>query len=608
MLTTSCSDWLDINDSPNSATDAAAPYDKRLANIEFYTHHAYYIGGQPIAYLCGDLTQNLRTNNQGKFAQWTMSEWRSTTVYQWWFVGAAPNIQPMIDDAMAKGAYHYAGVGHILLAYGMTMMNDLHGELPCYDALGSNVTPTYSSGKEMYRYIMEHIDEGLALLSRQQAQGASALSANDYWGNGDVNKWIKLGNLMKARQLLKLSKKDKGTFDLASENFVYDANAILAALDNAFKSNSENMVVNHTDEPDGSTDHLGWNEQVYYSPLYSVIGMNSNSYFTKTVADNLTHFAGATIEDPRANHILPWAKSEITETTPEGLVWDETQTWRRTVGVDMLSNVRIGGSPYSTSWDDVANRFMCESENCPGDTIYVQQRCGGKGYYQGTDLLIYLDNKKGKGKERSAMSGTFMTRPSSPGPIGTYYEACFIRAEVLFNQGNTGEAFKAYQDGVRAHMEFMKAKIDKWLSEDANLSRCPSFKPMTTEEINNYIENGLGTAGDLTIGKIMTQKHLAMMFSQENWNDMRRYDYNPDVFLAWDKPYEYGVSTKTYIPEGQYPRRWKVSSHEYTYNADNLNAACPDDLCDLVGAMKGDGWWNENNMWTIPVWWDSNLK
>lgn len=608
--TTSCSDWLDINDSPNSATDAAAPYDKRLANIEFYTHHAYYIGGQPIAYLCGDLTQNSRTNSQGKYAQWSMSEWRTTTVYQWWFVGAAPNIKPMIDDAMAKGAYHYAGVGHILLAYGMTMMNDLHGELPCYDALGANVTPTYSTGKEMYRYIMEEIDKGLELLSRDQAAGTSSLAANDYWGLGDVNKWIKLGNLMKARQLLKLSKKDRGSFDLASENFVYDANAILAALDKAFKSNSENMVVNHTDEPDGSTDHLGWGEQVYYSPLYSVIGMNSSSFFTKTVEDNLTHFAGATIEDPRANHILPWAKSEITATTPEGLVWDETETWRRAVGVDMLSNVRLGGSPYATSWNDKENRFYCDSkdENCLGDTIYVQQRCGGKGYYQGTDLLIYLDNKKGKGKERSAMSGTFMTRPSSPGPIGTYYEACFIRAEVLFNEGNKAEAFKAYQDGVRAHMEFMKAKIDTWLAEDGNLARCPSFKAMTNEEITNYVNNGLGTASDLTIGKIMTQKHIAMMFSQENWNDMRRYDYNPNVFLAWDKPYEYGVSSKINIPEGQYPRRWRVSSHEYNYNVNNLNAACPNDLCNLVGAKTGDGWWNENDMWAIPVWWDTNLK
>ncbi|MGN0218871.1 MAG: SusD/RagB family nutrient-binding outer membrane lipoprotein, partial [Muribaculaceae bacterium] len=99
-----------------------------------------------------------------------------------------------------------------------------------------------------------------------------------------------------------------------------------------------------------------------------------------------------------------------------------------------------------------------------------------------------------------------------------------------------------------------------------------------------------------------------MMFTQENWNDMRRYDYNPNVFLAWNKPYEYGVSSKTTIPEGQYPRRWKVSLHEYRYNTANLDAACPTDLCNLVGASTGKNWWNAPSMWVIPVWWDSNLK
>lgn len=620
MMLTSCSDWLDVNDDPNNPTDAAAPYDKRLAHIEFYTHHAYYIGGQAISYLCGDFTSNSRTGNQGKYAQWTMSEWRCTSVYQWWYVGAACNIKPMIDQAKEKGAYHYAGVGHLIRAYGMTMMNDLHGELPYSDALGSNVTPVYDSGRDMFIHVMEDIEEGLELLSRQQAAGTSPLSANDYWGGGDVNKWIKFGNLLKARQLLKLYKKSAGTFSLENDQLNYDADAILAALDKSFQSNSENMVVNHTDEPNGSLDNLGWSEQVLYNPTYSVDGMNSNVFFTKTVEDNLTNFAGATVEDPRANHILPWAKSTKTASSPADLVWNDDNTWRRSKGVDMLTDTRLDGSPYAISFGvpgsnspikdldpNTAPHFYCDNADNMGDTVYVDQRCGGKGYYGGLDLLAYRDNKKGSGGDASAMSGTFGTRPSSPGPVGTYYEACFIRAEVLFNKGDKTGAMTAYKNGVKAHMEFMKDKIDSWVAGDRNLTRCPSFVPMTQDEIDNYVNNVLG-AQELTIGKIMTQKHIAMMYTQENWNDMRRYDFSPSVFLAWDKPYEYGVSTKTTIPDGKYPRRWRVSSHEYRYNTTQLNAACPDDLCAIAGTKTGDGWWNENDMWTIPVWWDTNLK
>ncbi len=41
MSLTSCSDWLDVNDDPNTPTEGAAPYYYRLAYMEFYTNHAY---------------------------------------------------------------------------------------------------------------------------------------------------------------------------------------------------------------------------------------------------------------------------------------------------------------------------------------------------------------------------------------------------------------------------------------------------------------------------------------------------------------------------------------------------------------------------------------
>ncbi len=129
---------------------------------------------------------------------------------------------------------------------------------------------------------------------------------------------------------------------------------------------------------------------------------------------------------------------------------------------------------------------------------------------------------------------------------------------------------------------------------------------MSEADIENYVQNGLGTSGDLTIGKIMTQKHLALGFSIEIWNDMRRYDYDESVFLGWHRPAEYDVNpnSKLTVPEGKQPRRWRVSSHEYRYNHAQLNAIgtkIPEADCSY---NNGD-WWNKPDMWTIPVWWDS---
>lgn len=123
------------------------------------------------------------------------------------------------------------------------------------------------------------------------------------------------------------------------------------------------------------------------------------------------------------------------------------------------------------------------------------------------DLLYRRD-----GTDASRESGTFYTRVSSPTYIGTYAEACFIRAEVLFNQGNKGAAFNAYKKGIAASIDGMNDKLKVWCREDANLEACPSFSPMTQTDIDNYLNNGIGTEENITLGKILTQKRLALHF------------------------------------------------------------------------------------------------
>ncbi len=113
---------------------------------------------------------------------------------------------------------------------------------------------------------------------------------------------------------------------------------------------------------------------------------------------------------------------------------------------------------------------------------------------------------------------------SSPTYIGTYSEACFIKAEVLFNKGDKSGAYEAYKEGIKASMEQMNVSLQSWVSGDQNLAHCPSFRPMSQSEMDNFLANGIGTSGNLTLGKILTQKRIALHFSVEIWNDMRRYD------------------------------------------------------------------------------------
>jgi hypothetical protein len=611
LSVTSCGDWLDVNVDPINPTLASATYDQELASIEFYVNDAVQFGAWRSSMAMGDWTRFYTSGG----TYYNMSIWYptnsvSTTPYQWFFVGAGPDIVDMKEKALAANQYHYAGVADILYAYGFMLMTDLYGEMPFTDALGESALPKYDNGKTIYLGCLDYLDEGLEYLAMDVDADLAQLSVGDYWAEGDTSKWIKFGNLLKARWINKLVKKEEGSYTEGK----YDPDAILEALANGPQSVSDNMTIYHTDDNSTTTDHMGWGEPIDYSPLFSVCGMNSGYVITDMLYENLTNFGGYGVEDPRADKIIPWAYSGVSDDSPSELKWDGN--WRRSLGVDMSSNIQQVGGPYRPAYDpDGTNSnnysghkgwvVLSSDTERWGDTVYVEQTSRSTGYNANVDLF-YRYNSSYDG---SRVSGTFYTRVSSPTYVGTYAEACFIKAEVYFLQGNTSEAYTAYKEGIQASIDQMNLQLADWIAEDEDLAECPSFTVMTDDDIDEFLENGIGTASDLTLGKILTQKRIALMFSVEIWNDMRRYDFNSEYFLNWSIPaqHENVASALLAIPDGEYFRRWRQCSHETNYNADNLQAIGAEvtGAYELQAAEGATTWQGTNAVWTIPVWWDS---
>ena len=603
---TSCDSWLDVNTDPENPSSASATYENRLAHIEFYTNSGTQFAAWRTTMSMGDWT---RSYDQGS-TYWHMSYWNPqqgavTTAYQWWFVGAACNIEDMYEKAMADEAWHYAGVARVIYAYGFMLMTDLHGEMPFTEALGEDATPSYDNGKTIYLGCLKALDEGLELLSKSQNATLPALSVGDWWCGGDVQKWIKFGNLLKARWINKLNKKGAGSY----LDGKYDTQAILDALAKGPQSTADNVVINHTDDNSTTHDVLGWDEPVDYSPLYSVSGMNAGYMATKMLYDNLTNFGGYGVEDPRADKILPWAYSP---NSAEG-EYKLKNGWRRTLGIDMVSQASplLVNGPIRASYSAEKKWYINnDSPERLGDTVYVEATSSSKGYAKNRDLLTRraaLTGATGEDVYTAAESGTYYTRVSSPTYLGTYAEACLIKAEVLFNSGDKNGAFAAYKEGIKSSIEQMNIKLNLWCNEDAGLKACPSFTPMEQADIDNFLANGIGSASDLTLGHILTQKRIALNFSVEIWNDMRRYDFNPELFFGWGIPalHDVNASALKGIPAGKGFRRWRQCSHEFNYNAANLQEIGHQ----VPGANMSLPQWNQaDDAWTINVWWDSNQE
>ena len=626
MAFTSCNDWLDINDDPNTPSAEYAKIEQLLPWCQHYILYAHGVQGYRSHFICQALTATSRTTRDGCSAQWEATTSMCTTPYQVFFVGAGPNLNDMYDKAMAQGAYQYAGAARLLRAYGFALMADMYGEMPYTEAMGASLTPRYDDGKTIYLGIISEIEEAIELFGRQSAEGAPELSAADSWNGGDVAKWTKMAYLLKARLLNHMSKKAQGDY----KEGLYDPDEILACLDNAMQSNADNTIISHYDINENTSDVL-IADPVQTCPLFDSAGMGGGATTrpTQWLVEILTDFNGIGVEDPRADKILPWIQTRhnpsyapAVDVTGKPLKYSADGVWMRSAGVEMRTSntIRLNGTgPYSLSRNStdeaiestdgrtiLPHSWYCATDNKDrqGDTIYVGFRSGARGYYSTPTLLytsLYAD-------QYAETTSNVFCRPTSNTYWATYAECCFIRAEVLFRRGDTGGAKTAYLNGVRASLQDIQRSLNNWDGDTwlgGDLADIPSFAPMSDQDIENYV-TALSGDPNFSLGTIMTQKFIAMLYTTENWNDMRRMDYSGYVgngVNKWEKPYEFSQNgtAQGRLPDGMW-RRIMQCSHEINYNSNNLL-----DCRNLfpAGYSSVSPTNADAGIWGVPVWWDT---
>ncbi|MDD3787811.1 MAG: SusD/RagB family nutrient-binding outer membrane lipoprotein [Petrimonas sp.] len=574
LIASSCSqEWLNINEDPNNPSNTVASVDSRLAWIQHHYLYAQMTAGTRTTYITQQNTYTTTTARDGRSAGWNPSSAISTTPYQWFFVVSAANFKDLEEKATKEEAWHYLGAVKAIKAAGFMLMTDWYGEMPYTEALGEAVTPKFDDGKTIFEGCLADIDKAIEYFNMTQPATATPLKKGDSWNDGDVQKWLKMCYGLKARWLNNLSKKSA----------MYNPDAILTALNNAPTSNADNTVVNHVDVASDNVGDVMWADPLMASIVFDNVGMNTNVRITKWYEDILTNFDNKGIEDPRADKLIPWAQ------------FKQGKEFIRSKGVDMQSDIRLNKGPFPTTFNAKneaitnngrtipAHAWYCNTSdpNRWGDTVYVSFRSSAIGYYGDTDdLYQWADGT-------IASTGTFYSRPDAPTHYLCYHEMCFIKAEVLFKKGDKTGAFNAYKEGIKAHIELMNQKLKTYGNVNPNKS------PMNQADIDNFLNNAIGDATNVTLGKIMTQKYISMSFSQQNWNDMRRMDYSPNAYLGWDIPYEYykTAEAQVSIPLGKQWRRIMQVSHEINYNSDNWAASHPHA--------------KDNDIWSYPVWWDT---
>ena len=582
---TSCDDWLDINTNPNSPTNVTAPVHTRLPWLQYAYGYAYGNASVHTAIFAYTTASRYGGTNDAYTAWAPGTGAGPTTPYQQWFVGGACNIQDLIDKAREEGAYHYIGAAHLIHAMGFMLMLDYHGEIPYTEALSSSLTPKYDDGQTIFNGCMERLDSALVNFQKEQPATATPLSSGDSWNNGDVQKWIKLCYGLKARWLNKLSKKSS----------LYDPQAILDAVANGPSSNAEGTIIHHVNDASDTqgSSIIGVGDPMRTAFAFDVAAWGNAYRITKIYLDRLENPRGSGIEDPRVDRLVPSSEH-----------WANGQKFiQRTKGLDIINDpIRQEGGPVHISYNNESKKWIAGGgeANRQNDTLYclMQARCAMQGVTSGDGT--YYDGD-GNGDGTIISTGTFYTLPESQTDVCTYHEMCFIKAEVLFRQGDKEGALQAYKEGIKAHIDLMQTKLREWGEDQTN----PYKRPMDQAKIDAFLNSNAiaQTSAELTMADIMGQKHIAMTFTMENWNDIRRFNYSAGnigdfgvVYPGAERPLEFTATSIQYFPgtdksqDNYWYRRMKHCSHEINYNVDNLRASNPNAL--------------EPDVWSTPVWWD----
>ncbi|MCW5912992.1 MAG: SusD/RagB family nutrient-binding outer membrane lipoprotein [Chitinophagaceae bacterium] len=216
-----CEKYLDINANPNASTNP--PIQGLLANVTNLTpYNVYYLGNLTSYYV-----QNLASPSVSGTADTYQQSDPSTA---WGSIyNTLTDLYDMRKAALEQNLVAYAGVADILTAYNLSLASDAWGDLPYSEAFvgGANMAPKYDSQQGIYDTCLALIGRGIALLSQPAAVDGMDGNA-DYIHGGDVSAWVKTAYALKARLLNQVSKLP-----------TYNASEVLAAVNNAYSSNSD---------------------------------------------------------------------------------------------------------------------------------------------------------------------------------------------------------------------------------------------------------------------------------------------------------------------------------------------------------------------------------
>lgn len=300
----SCSEnYLDVNDTPNSATGENVTPNLILAAA----HANSYRTMATTANELGNVWMNSWGANINAFTGGYADEY-SLSISNAFYTGIWDNIYlntanytNIINSSFPNYENHKA-IAKIMKSYYFQYLVDLYGDIPYTEAhkATGNLFPAYDDAQTIYRDLYDKLDEAIVEIQNAPST-ALPVGAEDVILNGNMNRWITVANTLKLKILVR--QMELAQTDAATQTYLTEKFGQLVASNAQFVGAgiTENVTIN----PGYSNARAAQQNPFYNRWGLALNGsaVTTNFNFTRA-SDNAAQKLNTNFPDPRRQRLF----------------------------------------------------------------------------------------------------------------------------------------------------------------------------------------------------------------------------------------------------------------------------------------------------------------
>jgi hypothetical protein len=290
VVSTACqTDLTSLNTNPNSPTSApaAALFTQAVTSSAGRWVGAGQLSGTEL------FAQHLA---QVQYVEEDRGHLRPENIDGWFtnaYIGELEDLQKVIDAGKAANSANTSGPATVMQQWVFQNMTDFWGDIPYTEALqgdaGGPLKPKYDTQKDIYYAMLQKLTDASA--SMKTGTTDPALSAGDPIFKGDMAKWLKFSNSLRARMALRIIKADPA-------KAAAELTAAFGAPGGVMASNDDNAKLAYP------------GDGVYDNPWSGTFSTRDDHRVSKTLLDTLN-----ALQDPRMKIYAQPTKADPTKWT-----------------------------------------------------------------------------------------------------------------------------------------------------------------------------------------------------------------------------------------------------------------------------------------------------